>query len=144
MHRTIGSLLAVAALTVGAVGCSSGSDGKIVKVELGDFSIKPEKSTIAAGETTFKLHNGGGLDHEVVMFKVDSVTDLKTKESGEVDEEATPEKLHMGEVEGVKPGTTKEWTLDLAEGKYVIFCNLDENGFVHFKKGMYAELNVSK
>ncbi len=144
MQRTVGSLLAIAALTVGAVGCSSGGGGKAVKVELGDFSIKPGKTTIPAGETTFKLRNGGGLDHEVVMFKVDSVKDLKTKANGEVDEEATPENLHMGEVEGVKPGTTKEWTLDLAEGKYVMFCNLDEKGFVHFKKGMYAEFTVTK
>lgn len=144
MRRTVGSLLAVALLTVGAVGCSGGGGGKAVKVELGDFSIKPAKSTISAGEVTFKVHNGGGLEHEAVLFRVDSVKDLTTKPNGEVDEEATPENLHMGEVEGVKPGTTKEWTLDLAEGKYVMFCNLDQKGFVHFTKGMYAEFTVTK
>ena len=144
MHRTVGSLLATVVLTLGVAGCGSGGDGKAVKVEFGDFSITPAKSTISAGEVTFKMHNGGGLEHEAVLFRVDSVNDLKTKANGQVDEEATSENLHMGEVEGVKPGKTKEWKVDLAEGKYVMFCNLDEKGFVHFKKGMYAEFTVTK
>jgi uncharacterized cupredoxin-like copper-binding protein len=123
-------------------GCSS-SSGEKVDVELGDFSVTPKSSTKAAGEITFKVHNGGSFLHELVVFKVDKASDIPAKASGEIDEDAVPESAHMGEVEDIAVGATETLKLKLDAGKYVLFCNRIDGTKAHFHEGMHVEFTVT-
>ena len=61
-----------------------------------------------------------------------------TPEGTEVDEERQGVQ-HVDEVEDVKAGTTKQLTVDLTPGRYVLLCNLPG----HYKLGMETGLTVS-
>jgi uncharacterized cupredoxin-like copper-binding protein len=98
------TFLAFAVLGFGACGSDS---GKTVNVTAGDYSLKPDVSSVAAGGVTFKVKNGGGFVHEMVVVKVADAADLPTKPSGEVDEDKISKPEQMGEVEDVDPGKTK-------------------------------------
>ncbi len=134
-------IAALALLTLGA--CSKSDNGKTVNVALGDFSLQPQASTIAAGDITFKVHNNGGFEHEMVVFKVADASRIPSQANGEADEEAVPKAAHMGEVEHVLPGTSKTFKLKLSRGKYVLFCNLIDGTKAHFKEGMHAQFTVT-
>jgi hypothetical protein len=135
------ALVAISAIALGACGGSSSDKG--VDVALGDFSMKPRVSSVAAGTTTFKVHNGGGFEHEMVVFKLADASLIPSQENGEANEDAVAESAHMGEVEHVLPGTTKTLKLKLEAGKYVMFCNLIDGNKSHFKQGMHADFSVS-
>jgi uncharacterized cupredoxin-like copper-binding protein len=137
------ALLALVMLV--GTGCSSGSSssGKTVKVELGDFTITPSPSSVAAGEITFKVHNSGGFVHELVVMRVAKVSDIPVKKNGEANEDAVPEPQHMGEVEDVAPGQTANLKLTLGAGTYVLLCNRTDGTVAHYQKGMRTEFTVT-
>lgn len=128
-------------MALGACGDGGGS-GKTLEVTLTDFAVTPKKTSIAAGEVTFKATNKGSVEHEMVVFKVDDPSAIPVKDSGEADEDAVDEAAHMGEVEHVGKGTSKELKTTLTAGKYVLFCNLVTGTQVHYKLGMRATLTV--
>jgi uncharacterized cupredoxin-like copper-binding protein len=134
-------VLALSVLTFGA--CSSDS-GKTVNVTAADFSLKPDVASVAAGSVKFKVKNSGGFGHEMVVAKVADAKDLPTKPNGEVDEDKISAAARIGEVENILPGQTKTVKLDLAAGKYVLFCNRnDGTKAVHFKEGMHVDFTVT-
>ena len=49
----------------------------------------------------------------------------------------------IDEVEDVKPGETKSFTVDVGKGKYVMACNIVENGEVHYDHKMYHSFSVN-
>jgi uncharacterized cupredoxin-like copper-binding protein len=66
-------------------------------------------------------------------------------------ESELPEDAVVGEVEDIEPGSSKDLTVTLEAGRYVLFCNLiasesdgpTMDGRSHFAEGMYAEFTVS-
>ena len=134
------TFLAFAVIGLGACGSDS---GETVNVTAGDYSLKPDSTSVPAGDVTFKLKNGGGFVHELVVVKVASASDLPTKPDGEVDEDKIPEPERMGEVEDVDPGKTKSLKLKLEAGKYVLFCNRLDGTTSHFDKGMHVDFTVT-
>ena len=125
-------------------GCSSEKkDARAVAVTLGDFVIRTKTNSVPAGAVTFKIKNAGGLEHEMVVFKVDAISDIPTKADGEADEEGVNESLHMGEIAHIKASQSKTWKVTLPAGKYVLLCNLNEGGHVHYQKGMHTTFTVT-
>jgi uncharacterized cupredoxin-like copper-binding protein len=135
------ALIAIAAMGLDA--CSSDTAGTTVDVAAADFSLKPAVSSIAAGTVSFKVHNGGGFGHEMVVVKAANAKDLPTKPDGEVDEGAIPAGI-IGKVTSVLPGQTKTLKVTLKPGTYVLFCNLvDGANTIHFKRGMHTVFTVT-
>jgi len=135
------TLIAIASIGLGA--CSSDS-GKTVNVTAADFSLKPDVSSVPAGDVKFDVKNTGAFTHEMVVVKVADASDLPTKPDGEVDEDKVSEPDRMGEVEDVFPGKSKTVKLKLEPGKYVLFCNKNDGAqAVHFKEGMHADFTVT-
>ena len=136
-----------AALMFGLVGCGSGetaskADGTVVSVDLKEWAFDASSKTAPAGKVTFKAKNRGKEVHELVLFKSDlAPADLPVDAEGAVDESGAGLEL-IDEVENVKPGETKEFSVDLKPGKYVMACNVVENGQRHFMNAMYAEFTV--
>ena len=114
-----------------------------MNVELADYSITPARTSATAGEVTFKVHNGGTFVHEFVVVKLDKASDIKVKADGTADEDSIPEAAAMGEVEDIDPGASKDLTLTLPAGKYVLLCNRLDGTTSHFAKGMHTEFTVN-
>jgi uncharacterized cupredoxin-like copper-binding protein len=142
-RKRLGTCTLIAIVTIGLGACSSGG-GTTVNVAEGDFTLKPDVASVAAGTVKFKVQNNGGFTHELVVVKVADASALPTKPDGEVDETKIPAAQKIGQVQDVFPGKSKTLKLTLEAGKYVLFCNLvDGKAAVHFKKGMHADFTVT-
>jgi uncharacterized cupredoxin-like copper-binding protein len=138
--RTLRGVLAVATLCFAFAGCSSSSSGGVNATEK-DFSINLDSSSASSGKVTFHVTNNGPSTHEFVVFKTDLPEgSLPTKkENGAVIvNETAPGVQHIDEVEDVAKGDTKDLTVNLKPGKYVVICNLP----THYQLGMHASLTV--
>ena len=87
------------------------------------------------------------------MVRAESASDLP-REGGPgsaIAEGELPAGEVVGEIEDIAPGSSKDLTLDLDAGSYVLFCNLVGSesegpameGRSHFAEGMYAEFTVN-
>ncbi len=113
-----------------------------VDVALTTYKITPSTTSVRAGQVVFHVHNDAtDLTHEFVVFKTDLPEDqLPLTPEGIVDEEAAS-LTHMGEVEDITPGTSKDLTLTLEPGKYVLVCNVDHDQ-MHYQHGMHTAFTV--
>jgi uncharacterized cupredoxin-like copper-binding protein len=113
---------------------STGAGGQHIAVSEKEFAITLA-SKPTGGLTTFDVKNDGAVAHEFVIVKTDLAQDKLPQASGEVDEDQLDA---LGEVEDVAPGTTKSFTVDLAAGHYVVFCNVPG----HYPAGMHQEVSI--
>ena len=135
----------VVLLAVLAVACGDDDDGddggngaKTVNVALSEFVIEADPASVPAGEVTFKAANQGKEKHEMVIVKTDLAPDkLPTNADGSADEKGAGVKA-IDEIAEFAAGGTKELTVTLQPGKYVLFCNVVEGDDVHYKKGMHT------
>jgi uncharacterized cupredoxin-like copper-binding protein len=115
-----------------------------VDAALTTYKITLDKDSAPAGEITFHVHNDAtDLTHEFVVFKTDFPADqLPLNDEGIVDEEAGGAALVLiDEVEDVEPGMSKDLTVNLEAGNYVLICNIDSDE-MHYSHGMFAPFNV--
>jgi uncharacterized cupredoxin-like copper-binding protein len=115
------------------------------------YTFTLSADTASAGTIVFHVTNSAtDQNHEFVIFKTDLPVDkLPMKDSGDgsgtlqIDEEGAGVE-HIAEIPDtdLTPGTTKDLTVDLKPGRYVIVCNLVVNGISHFMQGMHAVLTV--
>lgn len=104
-----------AATTTPATSASSG--GNVVMVQLKDFMIALDRSTVSAGMVTFSIKNNGPSPHN-----------FNVKING--DEKGVPT---------LDPGTTMTLTLDLKPGTYEYRCNIPGHDLL----GMKGTLTVT-
>lgn len=129
------SLLMASALA----GCASGPTK--VDVALTTYKITLSTASAKAGEVVFHVHNDA-VDqvHEFVVFKTDLPEDqLPLTSEGIVDEEGAGITF-IDEVEDVTQGTSKDLTVTLEPGRYVLLCNTSEN--MHYSHGMHTVFMV--
>jgi uncharacterized cupredoxin-like copper-binding protein len=155
--RSILFMLVALALAAGAFGCGDDDDdgngtttaaetdaaaggGGATTVKMGDFFFDPKDVTADAGSVTVSAPNIGQVEHELVLFRTDADPASLPVAGGEVDEAALENQgaENAGEIEEVAPGQTKDATLDLAAGSYVMFCNLPG----HYAQGMYGSFTA--
>jgi len=137
----VAALLAIGALTMPAIAAAAETT---VKVEMWDkpdgsqgMDVSPAK--VKAGKVTFEVKNISKNDeeHEFLISATDLAPDKlpMTQAGARLDESKLPDVEELGDLE---PGEGGTLTVDLAPGKYLLFCN--EEG--HFAAGMYAYLTV--
>ena len=91
------------------------------------------------GKIEFKVKNvSTDEDHELLLVKIDGAPDAlpMDPDGARVDEDKLKGLKELGDVH---PGKTRNTTVTLKAGKYVLFCN--EAG--HFKAGMYTTFTVA-
>ena len=115
-----------------------------INVLLKEWYILPDKRVVDARHITFKVTNQGRRDHEFIIIKTDvPVHDLPVHAKG-LDEEKVGKAI--GEIEDIYPGETKELTLHLSVGNYVLFCNKveteDHKIISHYRHGMRVAFKV--
>ena len=113
-----------------------------VDVAMTTYKFALDKDSVPAGEVTFYVHNDAAdLTHEMVIFKTDLPADqLPLNDEGIVDEEAAGLTL-IDEAADIEPGASKNLTVNLEAGNYVLVCNIDSNE-MHYSHGMYAPFTV--
>lgn len=90
-----------------AAACTE-SGANTVDITASDASCVPARTTFAAGETTFRVQNEGTQVTEVYVY-------------ADGDEVVT-------EREDIGPGTSANFTIDLAAGDYEIACKPGQTG----------------
>jgi uncharacterized cupredoxin-like copper-binding protein len=97
--------------------------------------LRPRR--VVAGRVRLIVHNEGPVNHELVVAKVVERRLPLRSDGLTVDEEGL-ERRTLGVIEPMTPHTSGELHLDLARGRYVLFCNMAG----HYLGGMRAELVV--
>jgi uncharacterized cupredoxin-like copper-binding protein len=143
-----GALLAFAACgndDDGANGNGGAGGETTVGVELSEWSVTPDDTSVPAGTVTFEVENVGEETHEFVVIGTDlDVLELPTEKDGSVAEEGELEVVD--ELEDIASGDTVELTVDLDAGHYVLICNIleEEHGEheSHYQMGMRTNFTV--
>lgn len=149
VHIALAISVALGALLLSACGsdddATAAGGATTVKVELQEWLIVPDVTSVPEGEVTFAVDNIGDETHEFVVLKSDlETTDLPTAEDGSVEEETAGLEV-VDEAEDVAPGASAEFSADLASGSYIFLCNIveeDGNQEVHFDEGMVTAFTV--
>ncbi|MDP9238019.1 MAG: plastocyanin/azurin family copper-binding protein [Chloroflexota bacterium] len=125
-------------VTSGAVKADESAPGTATQVMQKDFAITLDKAQASAGQVTFNVTNDGPSAHEFVVFKTDVAADALLVAANKVDEEAT-DVTHIDEIAAIGAGESKQLTVKLDPGKYVLLCNLAG----HYGLGMRVGFEVS-
>jgi len=134
----------LALLLLGAViaGCGKSSPrtpaaaGPVVAVTERDFHIDGP-TRLKAGPVTLRVHNEGPDQHELIVVPTTSGRLPLRADGLTVAEEAIAES-EPGSLEPGEPGAVRYLHLNLAPGRYILFCNMEG----HYMGGMHHEVVV--
>ena len=119
------------------------------EVALNDFAFTGVPTTLASGNTTFKVTNQGQEPHEMIIFRLKGVSMAQVREvlmapPGEAPPGPPPIE-ESGGFQAIMPGTSGWATVNLAPGEYGLVCFLPSqaNDFApHFALGMISSITV--
>ncbi|HEY7472408.1 MAG TPA: hypothetical protein VIE68_08690 [Gemmatimonadota bacterium] len=121
----IGVPPAVMAAVLSLVSCedSTGPSPVSVGVTLDEFSVTLDDASARSGTIIFSVTNAGTEPHEFLVIQTDLAPDaLPTEADGSYQEDGPGTQL-LDEIEDILPDETRELSIDLAEGNYVLICN---------------------
>jgi len=104
-------------------------------------------NTVPAGTMSLRVHNNGGLTHEVVVLPLGPGqrpgqraigVDGKVDETGSLGEASRTCAADQGE--GIGAGANAWTTINLPPGRYELLCNIAG----HYADGMYGELDTTE
>jgi len=101
-----------------------------------DNAIKLDAPSAVAGKITFSVKNVGSVAHSLVVLKT-NLDETKIPASAQ-DPSKVDERGSVGGLGQLQPSQSKDLTLELAVGKYVLVCN--EPG--HYLSGMHTSFSV--
>jgi len=136
-----GSALLLACAAVAGCGKSSprppaAAAGPVVAVTERDFHIEGP-TRLKAGPVTLRVHNEGPDQHELIVVPTTSGRLPLRADGLTVAEEAIAES-EPGSLEPGEPGAVRYLHLNLAPGRYILFCNMEG----HYMGGMHHEVVV--
>jgi len=122
---------------------ASAASAPIVRVALAEWSVTPKPKTVSAGHTRFVVKNAGYSLHELVIVRARTPDALPTNADGSVAEDQIAPADRVGAVDDVASKHSRRTTFRLSPGRYVLFCNIVEEGhFSHFAEHMVNTLRV--
>jgi hypothetical protein len=118
-----------------------------VNVELAEFHVSPDRSSVPAGHVHFHVSNVGEDMHEFLVIRTDLAPDMLPVNTDGSYEEDGPGTHLLDEIELVPSGESRDLDIDLAAGHYVLICNMvhmEEDGEieVHYQLGMRTAFTV--
>jgi uncharacterized cupredoxin-like copper-binding protein len=136
------AVLLVIGASMFASGCGSSRQGpaagQLVAVREADFKISAIHPP-TSGDVDFRVHNEGPDQHEFIIARSESGRLPLRSDGVTIDEEAL-EKSEVGALEPDRPGGTRDLSVHLPPGRYVLFCNMTG----HYMGGMHTTLVVSQ
>jgi uncharacterized cupredoxin-like copper-binding protein len=118
-------------VTAPSAGPAEAGPARSVQADLGDFWVRPNVTSVAAGEVTLSARNLGTVEHELMVERMP----LQMDGPGQPNEEAA-----QGMIEDLEPGASGRMTLRLTPGMYVLFCNIPG----HYAAGQHTMLRVTR
>ena len=123
-----------------AIPGSASADGT-VEVELNEFNVIPDITSVEGGEVTFNLNNTGDFPHNLRVIRTDLAPDALPATEGEADESQLDVVASSADMNG---GESLTLTANLSPGNYVLICNIKAPGFDgHYGAGMYVGFQVT-
>lgn len=155
-HRAAVLPIVALALAIAACGPIGGDDlspegtvsvpgGTPVNVTLSEYSVETDIANAPAGEITFHVTNEGPNDvHQFLVILADDLAPdaLPTLEDGSVDTENGEGVDEIQIIEAIAVDETKDLTISLEIGDYVLICNFVEDGESHYQEGMRTAFRV--
>jgi len=137
-HFLVAAAVVAAACGGSGTGSSTGSSagGTTITATLTDQAVKLDQPTADGGTVTFKAVNSGTVVHSLVLLKTDLPHDkipADPKDASRVDQTGA-----LRETGQIAVGQTKEFTVKLAAGNYVLVCNEP----AHYVIGMHTGFTV--
>jgi len=132
--------LAAGGLVLLLTGCGAGAPrvtGALVRVNESDFHIAASASEVAAGHVSFRIHNYGPDQHELIVAP-ERRNGLPLRADGFTVNEAEILSSEPGSINPQQPGRTELLNVVLKPGRYVLFCNMEG----HYMAGMHRILLV--
>jgi uncharacterized cupredoxin-like copper-binding protein len=147
--RSIATLVGVAlvaAVALSSCGQSSAgagaARGTLLRVSEQNFHIGASAATVRAGTVTLRVHNAGPDRHELIVLPLhrgEAIGRLPLRRDGFTVDEELLQNQEPGSITPQQPGHTEDVTVNLAPGRYVLFCNMEG----HYMAGMQTELVVA-
>jgi hypothetical protein len=124
-----------------AVGCAGGQSGSaigapVIAVTERDFAISAPKY-LAAGDVVLRVQNRGPDGHELIVVRLD-LGSLPMRSDGMTVSEEAVQRREVGVLEPGASGALRDLHLNLAPGRYQLFCNMSG----HYLSGMHTSLVV--
>ena len=142
LRAALGLVAMVLLAAAGAAGCTRGDAaprGKVVDVREHDFALTAKVTTVHAGLVTFRVHNSGPSTHEFLVDRTAVAADALPLRANAITVDEGSKLLHpVGSLSQVRLGSTRELTLRLEPGSYVLFCNHEG----HYRGGMFVSVEV--
>lgn len=116
--------------------------GTVVNSSVADFAIKLDHSSIPSGKVTFHVSNAGPSLHEFVIMKTKhpaGTLPMIRQEGYKRAAEDAKGDVHVAELGNIPVGGSKDLSITLKSGHYVIVCNLPQ----HYRLGMHVDLTVT-
>ena len=143
----------VLALTIAACGPAGGDPedtesipgGTPVNVTLSEYAIETDIANAPAGDITFHVSNEGpNSAHQFLIILADDLSpeEMPTLEDGSVDTENGEGVDEIQIIEEVAVGETKDLTIALEIGDYVLICNMVGDDGSHYQQGMRTAFSV--
>ena len=141
--RPLATLLPLFLLATACTGSTPSATA--VDVTLQEWAVVPAISSAPPGTVTFLVTNDGPADiHEFVILRTDlDPGALPTDEHGAVVQDGEGIEV-VDELEDIPVGQTRDITLDLEAGRYVLLCNIytaDEDE-AHYAMGMRTAFTI--
>lgn len=141
---------AALALTLGGALAGCGSDQprpasapeQFVRVSESNFTIAASAPTVTAGPLRLQIHNAGPDRHELIILPLrlgEPATALARRPDGFTVDEERLAGQEPGSINPQSPGGTRELSVTLSPGRYVLFCNMEG----HYMAGMHTVLVVT-
>jgi uncharacterized cupredoxin-like copper-binding protein len=113
-----------------ASGGSSAAAAHQVNVQLADYTVQPNTSSVPAGKVTFNATNAGQVPHELMIERMP----IKMDAPNQPNEDAA-----QGMIDDMGPGASGSMTLNLKPGSYELFCNVPG----HYAMGQHTMFKVT-
>ena len=143
-RRAATAVLVVGLLVSVGGACSRGDAtprGRLVSVQLSDFKLTTPTLSVPPGYVTFRVRNAGPSMHEFIVDRTDVAADaLPLNADGITVDEKSKKLRTVDDLDEVRLNATRDLTLDLDPGRYVLYCNLEG----HYRGGMYAMVEVKR
>jgi uncharacterized cupredoxin-like copper-binding protein len=128
--------LPLAALSSSPDRASVRASGTSVRITERDFSISGPKQ-VTSRAVRLVVRNNGPDAHELIIVRADGAH-LPLRSDGLTVDEAALQTRTVATLEPGSAGKVRQLRLQLAPGRYVLFCNMAG----HYLGGMHAELVV--
>lgn len=127
------SVLSAGLVVITAPPADTAMSRSAVSVVLDEWKLVPSQPTVRAGRLTFVVRNDGSMAHEFVVLRSDRRPAALPVKGGKAVETG-----RRGEIPQVASGASKQLTLKLLPGRYVLLCNL----LGHYQAGQFAALRI--